>query len=94
MLGLRFRWVLRTAIAAALSGVMAAAAHAAPITYTISGIASGTQAGIAFTDAAFIMTAVGDDANVVSFSPGVPCNDLATVAFTFSASTRGTSPPR
>jgi hypothetical protein len=94
MLSLRLRRLVRTAIAAALSGAMAAAACAAPITYTISGIASGTQAGIAFTNAAFIMTAVGDDASVISLAPGVPCNDFATVAFTISGVDSGyvTSP--
>jgi len=49
---------------------------------------------IAFTNVAFIMTAIGDDAMVISLAPGVPCNDFATVAFTISSVDSGyvTSP--
>jgi hypothetical protein len=42
----------------------------APITYTQSGIGSGSLNGVAFTDASFVITAFGDTANVVSCGSG------------------------
>lgn len=45
-------------------------AHAAPITYEISGVASGTIGATAFTNASVELIGVGDTANVTSLFSG------------------------
>ena len=55
--------------------VLAGAACAAPITYTLSGTASGRLGATDFSDAAFVVTASADTATVNSLGPGIPCND-------------------
>jgi hypothetical protein len=50
-------------------------AHAAPITYVQSGIASGAIGGSPFTDVLVVVTLTGDTDGVISdpFAPGFPC---------------------
>jgi hypothetical protein len=45
-------------------------AHAAPITYEISGVASGTIGATTFTNASMELTGIGDTANVTSLFSG------------------------
>lgn len=54
---------------------LAGAAYAAPITYTLSGTASGRLGATSFSDAAFVVTASADTGTVNSLGPGIPCND-------------------
>lgn len=62
--------MIRTALALLALAVLVAPASAVTITFTHAGTASGNLAGIAFTDAAITITAVGDTANRTSFSAG------------------------
>jgi PEP-CTERM motif len=70
----------------ALSG--AATAHAATITYTFTGFATGNLDGAAFNDAAFKVTEVGDTENIVP--PGGP-NGEFSVPIDSTSFTVGTS---
>lgn len=56
-----FKRFLMTVAAALL---MPFAASAAPITYTYAGLGSGSLGNVAFQDTAFVITALGDTANV------------------------------
>jgi len=56
----------------AASLAMAATAHGALVTYTISGAGSGSVGGVTFTDAAFDILLVGDTANLTDFGFGDP----------------------
>jgi hypothetical protein len=94
MSGLSLRRGCRIGFAIGVFCAMATVAHAVPITYTLSGTASGSLGGTPFTNEAFFVTAVGDTANVRSIGPGVPCNDLTNVTFTIGGVDSGyiTSP--
>jgi hypothetical protein len=81
---LSLRWAHRIAFAVGTTCAMATVAHAAPITYTFAGNASGRLGATAFSNAAFLVTAVGDSADVAMIGAGVPCNDFTGVAFTIS----------
>jgi hypothetical protein len=84
MSGLFLRRVGRIAIGVGASCAMATAAYAVPITYMFNGTASGRLGAIAFTNAAFLVTAVGDNANIEWLAAGVPCNDFTATTFTIS----------
>jgi hypothetical protein len=94
MSGLALCCVRQIVMAVGVACGMASVAHAAPITYTFNGTASGRLGATAFTNAAFVVTAVGDIADVTSLGPGVPCNDFTAAAFTISGAGSGyiTSP--
>jgi len=76
--------VRRAALAIGICCAMATAAHAVPVTYSFSGLATGTIGSTLFTDAEFNITGFGDTANIVPLAAGVPCNDLSDVTFTIS----------
>ena len=82
MSGMSLRWARRIAGTVGLSCAMATVAFAAPITYTFNGTASGRLGATTFTNAAFVVTAVGDTADITSLGAGVPCNDFTGAAFT------------
>jgi len=69
-------------ITVGVSCALATVASAAPITYTFNGTASGRLGATAFSNAALLITAVGDTADVTSLGAGVPCNAFTAVAFT------------
>lgn len=58
----------RHALAGAGALLLAATAQAAPITYTFSGIASGTVGGVPFTNQAYTFTVTGDTEAVIRTS--------------------------
>jgi hypothetical protein len=60
----------RSLLAAFLLGLMATAAHAAQVTYTFTGVASGEMGGVAFSGEQMTVTFQADPANVASFMPG------------------------
>ncbi|MFN8640517.1 MAG: hypothetical protein U0802_02195 [Candidatus Binatia bacterium] len=61
-------WQLSGASFAAAALLAAAPARATPITYRLSGTGSGTVAGTPFTEAAYVIRAVGDTGDVVVFN--------------------------
>lgn len=68
---------------------------AAPITYTFSGLASGTLAGTPFTNAQTTITATGDTSTISSpascgTAPTICTNALTSVTFTISGVGSGT----
>jgi cysteine-rich repeat protein len=71
----------------------ATAAQATPITYLLSGTGSGTVAGVPFTDAAYVLHAVGDtdDVTVVSGFPFPGTAAMALVTVTMEISGVGTA---
>jgi hypothetical protein len=58
-----------------LGALLSVAAHAVPITYTFTGIASGTVDQTAFVDQALMVVIQGDTSNVSPVAPGVPAVD-------------------
>lgn len=66
-------------------GATAVAASAAPATYTVSGVASGTLNGVAFQNQAFSLVGVGDAAGVYDYASGIRMN--ANLAMSFSLGT-------
>jgi hypothetical protein len=79
------RLVRRIMATAAACSAIAGAAYAAPITYTMSGIASGRLGATDFADANFVVTATADTGTVNSLGPGVPCNDPQAATFTIGS---------
>jgi hypothetical protein len=73
----------------AASGILAAASHAASITYTMSGVADGSLGATQFSRAAFTVTAVGDTATIYALAPGVPCIDTTQATFTIDGVASG-----
>src|SRR5450755_2887786 len=72
----------------------AASAFAAPITYTFSGLVSGTLGVTPFTNAQITITAAGDTSNIqdttdCGTAPPV-CNSLGSVTFTINGVGSGT----
>jgi hypothetical protein len=74
--------IVRGAIIAAVIGVVPIAAHATPITYTFTGVGSGTANGVAFTDTAFTFVFTSDTTDIDT--SGAPFFDLHDVAGTFT----------
>jgi hypothetical protein len=66
---MKFRHISTSTRMAFLAGCAAAflggGVHAATITYTFTGVASGSLDGVAFTDTDFTVTETGDTANIV-----------------------------
>jgi hypothetical protein len=69
---------------AALSGALALApgAAAAPISYQLAGLATGSLGGISFTDAPFHLTGIGDTNDTVTLNPGTFGTQLSALTFT------------
>jgi hypothetical protein len=81
--------------AALLLCVAASGAFAAPITYTLSGLVSGTLGATPFASAQITITATGDTANIPDVTDCVPgpmfiCNSLSSVTFTINGVGSGT----
>jgi hypothetical protein len=72
---LPIRWARRVMAIVAMTCAIVPAAVAAPITYTMRGVATGSLGTTEFSDATFAVTAVADTATVNSLAPGVPCID-------------------
>lgn len=72
------RWIM---VVAGACCAMASPAHAAPVTYTMSGVASGRLGAMNFSDATFVVTASADTGTVSSLGPGIPCNDPKGATF-------------
>ena len=54
-------------------------AGAAPITYTMRGVANGSLGPTEFSGAPFAVTAFADTTTVNALAPGVPCNEPSQV---------------
>jgi hypothetical protein len=67
-----------------IAGSTACPASAAPITYTLSGIATGSIGANNFTNAAFTFTGYGDDSDVSLAGPGVFANELMSASIDVS----------
>src|SRR5690348_13034313 len=57
-------------------------AHSAPITYTLTGLGSGSLGGVSFTDTAFTITALADTSQIAQ--PSVPVFRVTNSATTIS----------
>src|SRR5258708_19115132 len=82
-------------LALLVAGSTGLAAHAAPITYTFSGTATGTLNGVAFANAAVAIDAVGDTSGGPQSGGGF-CNRVTSAAFNIRRARGGTrteSPP-
>jgi len=80
------RWGWRTVAAAiGASCAIVTLAHAAPITYTMRGVASGTLGATGFSGATFTVTVVADTATVNLLGPEVPCIDARQATFTIDS---------
>ena len=73
---------------------MATVAYAAPITYAFNGTASGRLGSTTFSNAAFVITAVGETNDITSLGAGVPCNDFRARPSPSAVSGPGISPAR
>ena len=78
-------WAHRIVVATGAFGAMATAALAVPITYTMSGVATGSLGAKSFSGAPFAVTAVADTSAVNSIGPGVPCIDPKAASFTIGS---------
>jgi hypothetical protein len=73
---------LRSLLAAAALLSANLAAHASPITFTYSGIATGSLNGVGFTNATVTMVQNTDTSDTFAFAPGVYGNDTGAVTLT------------
>jgi hypothetical protein len=72
------RFSPRMFAAVGLITVSAIVAHASPITYTVSGVASGSLGGSSFTDALVTITMTSDTTTVTPYEPSLPSNTGTT----------------
>jgi hypothetical protein len=70
--------------AAALCAFSAAAAHADPVTYTLSGTFTGSLGALDFTDAAGTLSLTGDTANITDLGAGFYENNAGVSTITLS----------
>ena len=80
--------IYRLFAAALAAGVVCA--QASPITYTLSGSATGTINGVPFSNAAFTASGVGDTATVTPCGSPIYCNNMGPVTFTIAGVGSGT----
>lgn len=81
LLGRWLLWTRRIAVAVGTAGVLASPADAEPITYLMTGLASGQLGTRRFTDTPFLVALTADTATAAPIAPGVPCNNASSATF-------------
>jgi len=74
-------WTRRIAVAVGTAGALASPADAEPITYVMTGVASGQLGTQAFTDAPFLIALNAETTTAAPIAPGVVCNNASRAAF-------------
>jgi len=75
-------WTRRIAFALGAAGALASPAGADPITYVMTGLASGQLDARPFTDAPFLIALTADTSGATWIAPGVACNSTTSAIFT------------